>query len=276
MSLATLTETKQYASLKEHFHLGYQLFAEAKIIPEANFESDRSLVRCLSGIPFVYNNGVLDCLNGNKSWSQCVEEQLHYFNQFNLPFVWYVNEESNPELEKTLMSHGFNYAGIFQGVLGTLDKPIPKSDVSPDYELICIRTAQELAEFNELVCEVFMMKEPIKQMYHQVLANDVQKKEPLMSHWLARYQGQAVSAVSILIKNQTVSFWNGATKPAFRRRGLSTALRSLALQEAKTRGCQIGTSYLMAEALALGVCRHFGYQPIWRFKAFVSPTHANG
>ena len=92
-----------------------------------------------------------------------------------------------------------------------------------------------------------------------------------MYHWVARKNGQMVSAVSTLIEGDTASFWNGASLPTVRKQGLSTALRQLALQHAVSKGCRMGTSYLMAEGLALGICTKLGYETKWRFNAFLAP-----
>ena len=75
-----------------------------------------------------------------------------------------------------------------------------------------------------------------------------------------------------MIQDGIVSFWNGASIPELRKQGLSTALRRFSLQHAMANGARFGSSYLMSEGLAFGICSKLGYKTKWRFHAFVSPA----
>src|SRR6185437_12940870 len=113
---------------------------------------------------------------------------------------------------------------------------------------------KSLQEFNELVCATFGMEGVAKDLYGKALGKSALEEKPTMSHWLARKDHKVVAAVSTFMRGDLVSFWNGATLPEYRKQGLSTALRCLALQEAVEQGCRTGMSYLMSEGLALGIC----------------------
>ena|SRR3990167_2648965 len=124
-----------------------------------------------------------------------------------------------------------------------------------------------MSEWTDLVCTVFGI-EKIKSEYEKVMWDAALQSK--MFHWVVRKEGKVVSAVSTLIEGDAVSFWNGASLPEIRRQGLSTALRRFALQHAVARGCRVGTSYLMSEGLAYGICRQLGYETKWRFNVFLS------
>ena len=87
--------------------------------------------------------------------------------------------------------------------------------------------------------------------------------------WAAKKDGKVVSCLTTLIDGGLVSFWNGATQEQYRRQGLSTNLRKTALNHAVTKGCHTGSSYLMAEAMALGICKSLGYQSKWQFEVYL-------
>jgi predicted GNAT family acetyltransferase len=120
------------------------------------------------------------------------------------------------------------------------------------------------------------MESPTKETYKEILWKLMQEEENRQwYHWVARKQGQVVSAVSTMIQDGVVSFWNGASSPELRKQGLSTALRRFSLQHAKTKGACYGSSYLMSEGLAFGICSKLGYTTKWRFHAFISPKRDN-
>jgi predicted GNAT family acetyltransferase len=179
-------------------------------------------------------------------WGGCIEEQLTYFANAKMPFCWYEDEESNPQFKQNLLDRGFTNGGVFQGVIGSLDKPLPPVVVPKEYILERVEDEVALEAFNDLVCEVFALQGITKEMFKQVNWNAMKNKDHPMFHWIARKEGKVVAAVSTLIQGQMVSFWNGATHPEYRKQGLSTALRCLALQDAISKGCRLGASYLMA------------------------------
>lgn len=265
-------ENRQIITLKQHFLLLYELISGYKLIPNASFEKINTVYRCLSGIPHPYNNIIMGIPNSDYNWDLFIKQQMNYFNKLNMPFVWYVDENSNRKFMDKLNNYNFKNVGVFQGVLGSLDCSIPNPIIPTGYTLERVENKDALDEFNELVCTVFAIHGVSKEMYGKILWNAMQGDRPMMSHWIARKEGAVVSAVSTLIKDELVSFWNGATIPELRRNGLSTALRCLALQDDTSKGCQFGASYLMSEGLALGICKKLGYRSEWRFHCFVAPT----
>jgi hypothetical protein len=258
--------------LQEHFHLVYFLLAENQLVPKAAFEIvDGGIQRCLSGIPGPFFNPVFGC--PSDSWDARIEEQCSYFAEAKVPFVWYVDEESSPEFKKKLLDHGFQDGGILQGVIGFLDKPIPSPEIPDDCVLELVEDEAAMEEFTEVVCSVFNYQGASREMYKKFWWDTTKNPQYTLLHWIARKDGKAVSALSTLIDKDVVSFWNGASLPEIRRHGFNTALRRLALRDAVSRGCRIGISYLMAEAMAFGICSKLGYQPEWRFNVFVSPNN---
>ncbi len=268
--ICQVSNEDQRQILQEHFNLLYLMLTENHFVPNAAFETIKGVRRCLSGIPVPYHNAVFGCPE-NTNWDECIDEQLSFFNEAKMPFVWYLNEEVSPEFKQKLLAHGFQDGGIFRGVIGALDKPIPSPEIPDDCVLELVQDEAAMEEFNELVCATFGIDGESRGMYKTVLWNATKTTDSTMFHWIARKQGKAVSALSTLIEGDVVSFWNGASIPEIRRQGLSTALRCLALKDATSRGCRLGVSYLMAEGLAFGICSKLGYQTKWRFNVFVSP-----
>lgn len=262
-----ITEEVQREALKSHFSHFYSILAKSKLIPNAIFENSDGVQRCLSGIPVPYHNAVFGCPK-KTIWDKCIQEQVSYFRDAKMPFVWYFDKESDSEFKKELLDRGFQDCGVFRGVIGILDKSIPAPVVPQDCTIELVSNESAMNEFNDLVCATFGLQGSAKDLFQRALCNEN------MFHWLARKDGKAVSALTTCIEGDVVSFWNGASVPEIRRQGLSTALRRLALKDATAKGCRMGVSYLMAEGLALGICSKLGYETKWRFNVLLAPeTH---
>ncbi len=261
-----ISEEKQRQILKDHFTVFYVALAESKLVPGAAVEEKDGVFRAFSGIVLPYHNAVLGEPK-EEIWDQCIDEQLAYFGKAKVPFVWYLDEDADPKLMQRLLDRGFQDGGIFRGVLGVLDKPIPEPKVPEGLTLELVETESALEEFNELVCNTFGLLGESNGMVKQFL-------KEAGYHWLARKEGRPVSALTTLIEGDVVSFWNGASLAEIRRQGVSTALRHLALKDAISKGCHFGASYLMSEGLAYGICTKLGYQTKWRFRVFISPPQS--
>lgn len=266
-----IDEKDQCQMLKEHFLLMYKIIADYRLTPDATFEKVKGHIqRCLSGVPFAFNNAVFGSPK-DIDWDACIKDQIRYFNEAKMPWVWCLDENVSNEFKQKLMEHGFKDDGVFRGVIGSLDKPIPTPVVPEDCTIQLVEEEAAMDEFNDLVCTIFSMNDQCKDAYRKILWEATKNPEHPMFHWIARKNGKAISAVSTLIENEMVSFWNGASLPEIRHQGISTALRQLALKHAISKGCRFGSSYLMSEGLAFGICSKLGYQTKWRFNVFTAP-----
>lgn len=263
-------QADQLQLLKKHFKNIYQIVVDHQFVPNARYEKVGELERYFSGLPTVNFNAVVGWLKEPNGYDARIQEELQFFG--STPFFWYVEENAHPEFKEALKKHGFVDAGIFRGVLGALDKPIASTPIPEDCVLEMVQDESSMAEFNELVCPTFGIESPTKEAFKEIMWNLTQEKNPQWFHWIARKQGKVVSAVSTMIQDGIVSFWNGASDPTLRKQGLSTALRRHSLQHAMAHGARFGSSYLMAEGLAFGICSKLGYETKWRFHAFVSPA----
>jgi hypothetical protein len=265
-----ISDEAQSQVLKKQFKNLYHLLVDYQYVPHAHYENAGSLERYFSGLPTVNFNAVIGWLKNPADYDARIAEELQFFG--STPFFWYVEEDASPEFKEALKKHGFVDAGIFRGVIGPLDVPIASTPTAEDCVLESVENESAMEEFNDLVCKVFALESTTKEAYKELLWNLTQEKDRQWYHWVARKQGKVVSAVSTMIQDGIVSFWNGASEPELRKQGLSTALRRYSLQHAMANGAHFGSSYLMSEGLAFGICSKLGYTTKWRFHAFVSPA----
>lgn len=257
--------------LKNHLFLFYRLMAENNPILDAKFEKIGDLHRCLSGISMPYNNPVIGLPRIRSHWEPIIKEQLDYFSRVGMPFVWLIDANEGDEFKKTLIEYGFKDAGTLQGVMGDLKSAFPIVEMPNGFKSEMVKDLHTLEQFNDLVSPTFGVHGTAKEIYKQFLWENANGVKPAMFHWITRKDGRVVSTLTTLIEGDVVSFWNSATLPEYRRQGLSTALLCLALNDAISKGCRIGISYIMAEGLAYGICKKLGYQTEWQFQAFIAP-----
>lgn len=258
-------------TLRAHFKGFYQVLADNKFIPDAGFEKVDGIERCITGIPYAFQNAIFGYPKDSKRWTGCIREQMRYFKDRKLPFVWYIDENEGGDFKEMLLANGFQNIGVFRGVAGALNPALFLSEPPTGYQFELVQDEASLTEFNDLVCAIFAIPDSCKEMYKTVLWNAMHASSFQAFNWLARKDGKVVSALTTIIDGEHVSFWNGATLPNLRKTGLSTALRCMALRHAYAQGCRMGSSYLMAEGLAYGICSKLGYQTRWRFNALLSP-----
>lgn len=269
----TVADEAYLQVLQNQFERMHQLFAEFKFIPEATFESLNGIKRYLSGIPMHNFNVLMGVPDKEMDADAFISQQMNYFAGYDVPFYWYVDESASPDFKEKLKKHGFIDEGINRGVFGHLDKPIANTSIPEDCVLELVTNEMAMDEFNDLVCTVFGVTGINIDAYRDFSWKMAQnKKEPIFYHWVARKNGKVVSAVSTMVLDGVASFWNGASSPDVRKQGLSTALRRFALQHAISLGAKYGSSYLMSEGLAFGICSKLGYETKWRFHAFLSPA----
>lgn len=257
--------------LINHLLYFYRYMPEKKLVPNAAYEKIGSVHRSLCGIPFPFHNILYGVPDQPSRYDAFIADQTAYFKQASQPFVWYVNADEHPDFQARLLNKGFVSPGTLQGVIKEFDKPIVHAEIPEGFKMERAVDKQAIDEFTHLICDTFGMVDAARPLFGKVMVEDAQGSKPLLNHWIMRHHGEIVAGVTTLVKDDLVSFWNGATKPEFRKRGLSTALRRNALQDAIKNGTKFGISYLMAEAMAYGICQKLGYESKWKFKAFIAP-----
>lgn len=249
-------------TLKKHFLNFFANVAEGKFSNDAGRTKAGSLDRIVTGIP----SGLFNLVMGETD-KKGLQEQIDYFRGIKLPFLWGLDHGTNPSLFEDLKGNGLVHCGVMQGVMGSLNKPYPEKKLPSEYKLEPITSDKDLNDFCDLVGEVFAISgQPLEGL--RIAAKNMMK-EGKMTHWLARKNGEAVSTISIFQERDVATFWNGATKPELRKQGISTALRTLALNDAIAKEAKLGGSYLMAAGMAYNICRSFGFETKWKFDYFL-------
>lgn len=244
-----------------HFVSFYKTLSESSQYPYKSFVQVGNLSTVTSSSSLYYNNAVIDrVIEDNSTWDQCIQKQCDHYASLGVRFVWYVDVEVNPAFYEQITMRGFQDVGVFQGVMGNLGK-LPQLNMADHCTLVCVETDEQMQHYNKLTSTVFGSD-----------SIEIPLLQSNTYHFLAYVDNKPVSAVSLYIEGDLVSFWNGVTLLEYRKKGLSTALRCYALQLATSKGCTTGISYLMATSGAVGICKKIlGYETHWEYRTFVSP-----
>lgn len=268
MKVPTPSEIEQRCALETHFSLLYELMVDCKYIPNAICETVNGVKRCLSGSPDPFDNAILTCSQSEITWDKHIVEQIDYFKGAGVPFAWHVDNESHQDLENALVRHGFEKHDSIYGFAGNIDKPIDLITFPIGYTIERVSSDETYRALTKLVCATFEYAKELEENYYQLFKMKSEGDQPVWSHWVAKKDDIVVSAISTMIKDNVVSFWNGATLPEHRNRGLSKALTHTALRNAAERGCLIGITYLSAEQQALGIVKGLGGRHIYSFNTY--------
>ncbi len=260
----------QLRELQQHFTHFYKILAKATT--EGSWDILSGLQRCCSGIDMPYNNTVIGVPNLRINPDAVIKEQLGYFKVKGMPFVWYVDESVDLAFTQKLQEQGFVKQSIFRGVCGALGGSMSVPQIPENCTLEAVTDVACMNEFCDLVGDTFGLQGTARDLYKKVLWEASQQQEPTIYNWVVKEEGKVVSALSTFIEGNIVSFWNGATLESHRRKGLSTALRCFALN-ARPKVCTLGASFLMGDAMALGICKKLGFETKWRFNAFLAPAN---
>lgn len=269
MSEPTLDEI-QCSALETHFSLLYELMVDCKFVPNAICETVNGVKRCFSGSPDPFDNAILSCSQSKIALDKLIVEQLEYFKAVQVPFAWHVDSNSNQDLDHALVHHGFEKHDSIHCFAGSIDTPIDPIDFPHGYTIERVVSDEDFRGLTTLVCVTFEYAKELEQNYYQLFKMKSEGSKPVWSHWIAKKGDTVIAAISTMIKDNVVSFWNAATLPEHRNRGLSKALTRIALANAIERGCRIGITYLSDAQQARGIVNGLGGRHVYSFNTYYS------
>jgi len=171
-----------------------------------------------------------------------IQEQIAYFSTMDQPFSWHVYEhDTPPDLKDRLLAHGFAPDDDPDAVMVLEAQEASPALLSP--VAIDIRRITQRDQLDDVV-----------QIEAQVWGGDFGwLKQRLGDHleipdylsvYVAYVDGQPACSSWIYFHphNQFAGLFGGATLPAFRARGLYTAVLAIRVQEARRRGYRFSTT----------------------------------
>jgi GNAT superfamily N-acetyltransferase len=225
---------------------------------------------------------VTDCtirgidLSGHQSWvvlsrlagrtiDDVIRQEVSYFESLGHDFEWKVHaHESPPDLKELLAVRGFEIDETESILALDLTEPRPSWPSVGGLEVRRITDPEKIGE-------VVMVNEQVwgegRTWLSRRLADDLRNVPDLLSVYLVCADGVPACSGWIYFNpaSQFAGLWGGSTLPAFRRRGLYTALLAARMNEAQRRGVR----FLTIDA------RHMS-RPIAEKHGFAVLTQATG
>jgi GNAT superfamily N-acetyltransferase len=171
-------------------------------------------------------NGVLrTVLSPGQDLASVVDPVLAHFQERRLPFFWADYPPGAASgLVEILRARGVSIGPYtLQGMARSL-RDLPESPKREEIAITEVRSTQEEAEWLDILMEGFHEPEPTRPDFREFLRRSVVDPQYRFHHYLARWQGAPCAIASLLRAPQAAGLYHVTTLPAYRGRGLGTAI----------------------------------------------------
>lgn len=207
-------------------------------------------------------NGVLHTAVARpESLGQVVQPILDHLLSHNLPFFWVDwPGASTPGLGRYLKDSRIAFTVFTMPTMTRVLKDLPCAPLPVEVELARVQTERDQADWLDVFLMGSKLPEPARPDFGQFLANSVAEPQPVFEHFLARWQGEACAVSTLLRAGSVAGIYHVATLPAYRGRGLGTALTLAAMQSAQQAGDE--TAMLFATPSGCPVYQRMGFETV--------------
>ena len=170
------------------------------------------------------------------------------FAERQAPLQFEVSSLADPEVVRTLTRRGYELVG-FENVLGLHVHERMAQSLADDHGDVVVTQASvaESAIWIDTVTTAFLHPDVFDgPASHETVARDVLERifgdtaaAPNFERYLARIDGAIAGGASFRVQDGVAQLNGAATLPAYRRRGVQSALLRHRLAEAARRGCDI-------------------------------------
>lgn len=177
-------------------------------------------------------NGVAWARLDESQADEIITQQLDCFVTHNLPFLWYLGENSSPiDLDKRLEKRGC--ISLSEGVCMAMDLAHMNTRMKPlaDLRVKRVQTPTELARWSAVYNQDSQQEALFKDLG---LTGDKS-----LHHYLALLDGQPVGTSSAFWGTESVGLYHVEVLPEARQQGIGTALTVIPLLEARSAGYRL-------------------------------------
>lgn len=184
-------------------------------------------------------NGVVRAQLLETHADEVINEVTSRFRERNVPHLWFLNIESRPaNLEHLLRAHG--WVRLREGVGMAIDLFAIDSPFLPPPALTVERVVDEQevrlwGTFHRYLGNG-QRDEPRERLY---ISLGLSGEQPLR-HYIARFGGEPVGGLSLFLGQEAAGIYNVEVAPAWRHRGIGTAMTRAVLEEARRVGARVG------------------------------------
>jgi ribosomal protein S18 acetylase RimI-like enzyme len=221
---------------------------------------DDQLVLADSGLPCDTYNFVCRARLTPAAVARAAADAVGYFAGVGRPFSWWVGPaDQPPELGEVLEGLGLERAETELAMALSLPALPDELPPVPGLTVRRVRTADELAELARLSAANWAPPDPQVLRYFQRTARLMLDPTAPQWYYLGWLDGEPVATAEATVHDGTVGLFGIATLPAFRGRGIGSAMSWQPLHDARTAGCDLAV--LQAAPDGVGLYRRLGFTP---------------
>lgn len=218
-----------------------------------------------TGISSSWMNGVVGGDLQGEDLEKSVCEISRYYREEKLPFSWWTElSREHSELNKTLIKHGAEDLGYFEGMVLPLDE-FPKAVEQGLMEIQIVSNREDLLAFLRALIESYEASYELMEPLFDLMT-PAGFEFPVV-HFLGMEGGIPVSVGSLFIEDDMAGIYNIGTIPHARNKGYASMLMHSILDYARKLGCR--GSFLTSTPYANNLYRRMGYQTVDKFRVYV-------
>ncbi|MHA2170963.1 MAG: GNAT family N-acetyltransferase [Candidatus Kariarchaeaceae archaeon] len=221
----------------------------------------------ISGIPYMMMNSLFD--GPEFMTSDEVSNVIQYFKDNHIPMMWFISPMGiDRGIDQLLDELGIEEAtmqvpGMAVDLL-SFDKA-KLNQKKNSYEIIPVKDDTDIEMYTRIFMESFEVDADIKEPMESFSTEFA--KYPNASHFLAKMDNNLVATSSVIYAAGVGGIYNVATVPAYRGKGLASALMAACMLDALDRGYQY--SILHSSSKGHSVYEKLGYEDYFVFKRYL-------
>lgn len=180
-----------------------------------------------------------------------IEEVDSYFNQFNVPWGWFIV----PAIFDNDMENHFSLIEEAPAMYFNLLSSLPNLQY-PNITVHEVASTDDLREWIQPIDDGFQSEEN-DDSYRKLNADILHSGDKKLRHFIGFYKGTLAAASTLFLSDDSVMLHNLATKTAFKKCGLGTALTLHMLHQATQMGFK--HCFLDSSEEAFGLYKKIGF-----------------
>ena len=227
-------------------------------LPGATVVEDEGLLLSDSGLPCDTFNFICRARLAAGAAPSRAADAIAHFRRSGRPFSWWVGPADRPkDLGDVLVAQGLEAAESELAMAAVLSALEPVAAI-PGLAIARVRTADELETFASLSAANWTPPDLQVVRFYQMGAAQLLQDDCPLALYVGRLEGEPVATAEATIAGGVAGLYNISTVPAFRRRGIGSAMTLQPLHDARTRGC--ATAVLQAAPDGVSIYERAGFR----------------
>ncbi len=227
-------------------------------IPNVEYHRSPKMIRYISGVPFPLCNSIMRANFSPEDPGREVREALAPFKSRRLPMFWWTGPATRPVgLEHRLQEEGLLLTERVPGMAAELHSIETTIPAPLDLEIREVRDGKSLDAWIEVFRIGNELPEGMAAFFHNAMFHIGFHQDVPYKHYLGLWRDQPVACSSVYLGDGAAGLYNVTTLPAFRGRGIGSAVTLRLIRVAKDRGATLGI--LHATRMGLPIYRKMGF-----------------